>query len=518
MEEQGLIESEWRVTENNRKAKFYKLTGKARRRPTPSSTAGCDSRKLSHVCSAVWSREPDMKIHGPRFLRRIIAVFRWSAQDDEMNQEMAFHVEAMTHEYVRTGLSEAEAARAARKQFGNTLRLKEAGHDMRSGHLDELVQDIRSGLRQLTGAPTFAVVAAITLALGIGVNAAVFAVVKSALLDALPYTEADRLVRVYGGARAQQQRGPLSAGTISDIRERQRSLASLSAFMDVAIDAVYGSDSGPQVARMAWVEHTFFDTLGVSAARGRTFQRDDALSGLLPLSGGALAPDAPSAVMLTHSGWTRYFGGDEAVVGRDVRVNGIPRRVIGVLPRNYVGPMGAVDFYFAFDLGPVLGNAIVVRGSQWLGGVGRLKPGVAHDTARDEIAAIWTDLMREFPADNRALGVATLPLREAMIGNTRTPLLVLMASAGLVLFITCANLAGALLSRALSRRKEFAIRAALGAGRGRLVRQLLTESVVLAVAGGVAGVVIASVTLERLGQFAARVLPGYVTLSLDWGP
>ena len=458
-----------------------------------------------------------MTSRSPRLLRRILAVFRWNAQDTEMDQEMAFHIDAITREYVRSGMSEADAARAARKRFGSTLRHKESGHDTRSGHLDELAQDVKSGLRQLTGAPTFALVAVITLALGIGVNAAVFAVVKSALLDALPYADADRLVRVYGGARAQLQRGPLSAGTISDIRERQRSLASLSAFMDVAIDAVFGSDSGPQVARMAWVEHNFFDTLGVSAARGRVFRREDALSGLTPLTGGILAPDAPSAVMLTYSGWTRLFGGDEAVLGRDVRVNGIPRHVIGVLPSNYVGPMGAVDFYFAFDLGPVLGNAIVVRGSQWLGGVGRLKPGVAHETARDEIAAIWTALVREFPADNRALGLATVPLREAMIGNTRTPLLVLMASAGLVLFITCANLAGELLSRALSRRKEFAVRAALGAGRGRLVRQLFTESVVLAVTGGVAGVVIASVTLDRLGQFAARALPGYVRLSLDWG-
>ena len=150
-----------------------------------------------------------MKLRAPRWVRRLMAIFRWSAQDRDMDQEMGFHIDAMTREYMRGGMSEADAARAARKQFGNVLRHKEAGHDTRSGHLDELVQDVKSGLRQLTGAPTFAVVAAITLALGIGVNAAVFAVVKSALLDALPYTEADRLVRVYGGARAQLQRGPL---------------------------------------------------------------------------------------------------------------------------------------------------------------------------------------------------------------------------------------------------------------------------------------------------------------------
>jgi putative ABC transport system permease protein len=458
-----------------------------------------------------------MTLRPPRLVRRVLAVFRWAAQDDEMDQEMAFHVESIARDYIRGGMSEADAAREARKRFGSALRHKEAGHDVRSAHLDELVQDMKSGVRQLTGAPTFAIVATLTLALGIGVNAAVFAVVKSALLDALPYTDAARLVRIYGGARAAEQRGPLSAGTITDLRERQQSLASLSAFMDLAIDTVYGSDSGPQVARLAWVEHSFFDTLGVSAALGRTFRANEGQSGLMVLSGGALVPDAPSAVMLTHSGWTRLFGNDASIVGKQVRVAGIQRTVIGVLPRAYMGPMGEADFYFAFDLAPVLGNAIVVRGSQWLGGVGRLKAGVAHETARDEVASIWTDLVREYPADNRALGIATLPLRESMLGNTRTPLLVLMGSAGLVLFITCANLAGALLSRALSRRKEFGIRAALGAGRGRLVRQLLTESAVLAVTGGAAGILIAYLALDWLGQFAARALPGYVTLSLDWG-
>jgi predicted permease len=435
-----------------------------------------------------------------------------------MEQEMAFHLESVTADYVRSGMSQPEAEHAARRRFGNVLRLKEAGHDVRTSHLDELVQDLKSGLRQLTTAPAFAVMAVVTLALGIGANTAIFAVVKSALLDALPYRDADSLVRVYGGLASGSQRGgPLSAGTVRDLAERQRSFTNLSAFVDLAIDAVYGGNDGAQVARMTWVEPGFFDTLGVPIALGRTFRQQDALSGLVPLSGGQLAPDASAPVVLSDTGWSRLFASDTGVVGREVRINGIPRTIIGVLPRGFFGPMGEVDFYFAFDLDPVRENPVLARRSQWLGLIGRLKPGGRPDAARDEIAAIWAGLVREYPADNGTLDVATTPLRTAMVGDTRTPLLVLMASAGLVLLIACANLAGALLSRALSRRKELAVRAALGAGRGRLVRQLLTESTVLALAGGAIGLLVAVLVLDVLGDVAVPALPVHTRLSLDWG-
>ena len=447
-----------------------------------------------------------------------MAVLRWNAQDEDMDQEMTFHIDAITREYVRSGLSEADAARAARKRFGNVRRHKEAGHDVRTAYLDQLADDVKSGFRQLVNARGFAVVAIVTLALGIGVNAAVFAVVKSVLLDALPYPESERLVRVYGGAANQsQRRGPLSAGTVNDIGERQRSFESLAAFTDVAIETSYGSDTGVQLTTITWVEPQFFDTLGVSVGRGRSFRADDALSGLVPLSGGALAPDSSAPVILSHAAWTRLFATNPDVIGREVRVSGIPRTIIGVLPAGFIGPMGNVDFYLAFDRGPVVANPIAARRSQWLGLIGRVKPGVSQDAAKGEIDEIWARLAREYPADNGTLHASALPLRDAMVGDTRAPLLVLMASASLVLLITCANLAATMLSRALSRRKEFAVRTALGAGRFRLVRQMLTESTVLALTGGVAGVILAMLVLDQIPDLVGRALPAYANPSLDWG-
>jgi putative ABC transport system permease protein len=459
-----------------------------------------------------------MKLRPPALIRRLLSVVKWRAQDDDMDQEMAFHLDAITREYVRTGMSEADAARAARKRFGNVQRHKEAGHDARTAYLDHFASDVRSGFRQLVTARGFAFVAIVTLALGIGVNTGVFTVVKSVLLDALPYADADRLVRIHGGGAASTQgRGPLSAGTAEDIAAREQSFTDLAAFVDVSIEAVYGREDGPQIITIAWVEPRFFETLGVPPLLGRTFRGEDAVNAMVALSGGAVGADTGSPVMLSHGAWARLFGTDASVIGREMRINGIPRTVIGILPQTFIAPMGDVDFYLAFDRGPVVANPVTVRRSQWLGLVGRLKPGVTQDMARREVERIWADLVREYPADNGTLRTSAMPLRDAMVGDTRRPLLVLMASAVLVLIITCANLAATVLSRALSRRKEFALRAALGAGRARVVRQLLTESIVLACAGGMAGLLTAVMVLNVLRDLAARALPVHADLSLDSG-
>jgi predicted permease len=425
--------------------------------------------------------------------------------DDEVRT--AFHL--LVDEKIATGTRPEDARRAATLEMGRVDIVKEQVRTARAGAgLDTLLQDIRHSLRLFRRAPAFTAVAIMTLALGIGANAAIFGALKSVLLDPLPYADASRLVHVYG---------PLSAGTIVEIAQRQRSFDNVAAFALSASDAVYGGEDGARSVRIAWVEPGFFDTLGVSAAIGRTLRKEDSTNGLVALSGGQLAPDTAGVALVTHAAWERLFARDPAVLGRDVRINGMPRTVIGVLPSDFIGPMAAADFYLAFDLGPVIANPVTVRRAQWLAALGRLRPGVTYDDAQREVAGIWADLASKYPEDNGSLNVATKPLRDAMAGDTRSPLVLLMASAAFVLLIACANLAGALLSRSISRHKEFAIRVALGAGRLRLVRQLLTESTILALAGGAAGVLLATAMLFLVRDLVPSALPAYADVSLDPG-
>jgi predicted permease len=464
----------------------------------------------------------------PSGVRRL---FRFPASEDrvtsDVDREIAFHVEERTRELIAGGIDPVAARAAAFGEFGNVREAKKELEAIdrrrvrelrRADWWSDLRQDIKYGVRSLTRTPLFTALAVLTLALGIGANAAVFGVLKSALIDALPYGESHRLVRIYGRlADGSLERGALSAATVAAIRERQQSFSHLAAFVGMPVDVVYGAPEGARMARLAWVEPSFFETLDVSATLGRTFRAGEGTSGLAPLSGGQLAPDTAHVVVVTHSAWQRLLGGDRGVLGREVRLEGIARTIVGVLPPGFVGPMGDADFYFALDLAPVASHAVVGRRSQWLGLVARLRPGVSEQAAASEVSAIWMTLARAYPADNGSLGISTMALRDAMVGDTRTPLLVLMTSAGLVLAIACANLAAALLARTLTRRKEFAIRAAIGAGRGRIVRQLLTESTLLALAGGAAGLLLAVYVLDLLRGLALAELPAHVDLALDRG-
>ena len=433
----------------------------------------------------------------------------------EVDDELAFHIEQRVAEYIARGMTPDAARAAALERLGDLASVRDECTELltadrraanRRDWLGDLRQDLRFGLRSALRAPVFSLLAILTLALGIGANAAIFGVVKSVLLDALPYSDADRLVRLYGRLLdASDDRGPMSAGTFTDLAARQHSFSRLAAFHGLAQDFAYVGDDGPQVVRTVQVEPAFFTILGIRAAHGRAFIDADTAAGATPV------------VMLTHSAWRRLFAGDRSILGRALRIDGTPRTVVGVLPSGFIGPLGEAGFYLPVELRSSLADPVRARRRHWLGAVGRLKPGVTVAMAQREVTAIAADLAREHPADNGSFGVAAVPMRDAMVGDTRTPLLVLMASAGLVLLIACANLAGALLSRTISRRKEFAVRAALGAGRGRLVRQLLTESTVLSIAGGVAGLMLATLALQVLRTLALPVLPDHADLSLDSG-
>jgi putative ABC transport system permease protein len=323
----------------------------------------------------------------------------------------------------------------------------------------------------------------------------------------LPYADQERLLRIYGhNVESGQDRWGVSAGMIADIGALQRSFADLAAFFFFPSEIMVGAGDGVYVARAALVQPSFFRVLGVQPAEGRTFTDDD-----LPSSGPA------SVVILTHAAWQRLAGGDRSVVGSEMIINETPRKVIGILPRGFVAPQGEAEFFFPLNLAPIADDPIAARRSYSFGMIARLQPNIGHAAAQRELEFIAEAIQREYPEDIRGIGLNAEPLRAAMVGDTRTPLLILTAGAALVLLIACANLAGALLARVISRRREFAVRTALGAGRGRIVRQLLTESTVLAVAGGVAGVALAAVTLTLLRDRALSALPHFADLSLDAG-
>jgi putative ABC transport system permease protein len=447
-------------------------------------------------------------------MRRYARLFR-PAPRDEVDEELAFHTEERVAEYMRRGMDEETARREVEARLGDLAWVRDDCTDMlaaeyrtaaRRDWLGDLRQDVKFAARSAARAPLFTLLAILTLALGIGANAGVFGVVKSVLLNPLPYGDTDRLVRIYAyWVDGSFDRFTVSAGTVQDVVERQTSFEVLGATVNGPWEWFFDAGGGrTEIVPVLWLEPSHLEALGVSPVLGRRFAAED-------------ARDTAQVAMLSYETWQTRFSGDPGVIGREVRLNELPRTVVGVLPRGFIAPGGRADFILPFSLGPTLLDPVRARGSHWLWLYGRLKPGVTLAAAQAELGTIGTDLAREHPLDNESIRLSAEPVREALAGDTRLPLLMLLASAGLVLLIACANLAGALLSRTISRRKEFAVRVSLGASRGRLVRQLLTESVLLAVAGAVAGIVVARAGLALLRGVAWPGLPEYASLTLDAG-
>ena len=371
----------------------------------------------------------------------------------------------------------------------------------RTNMWDALRQDITFAVRMLRRQPGFAAVAILALALGIGANTAIFSVVDAVLWRALPYPRSDEIVAL-GEARPREGRvnGPVAPADFFDWRRDSRSFTAMAAYMETAVNLTGSGE--PERLRGLSVSPGFLTALGILPAAGRDFAAGEEVDG------------RDGVVLLSDSLWRRRFGADRSIVGRALTFNGNPYEVVGVLPASFWWPTRPdVLVPLALD-----DHDRTLRAAHFLNVVGRRKPNISFTQAREEMAIIGRRLSAAFPTENANHTTSVLPFREALVGDTRTALLVLLGAVGLVLLIACANVAMLLLARATTRQKELAIRMAVGGGRGRLIQQMLTESFVLAMAGGTAGLLLAVWSIEGLrGMLPAQFseLPGIDRLGLD---
>ena len=366
--------------------------------------------------------------------------------------------------------------------------------------------DIRYALRTFVKAPGFTAIAVITLALGIGTNTAIFSVVNGVLLRPLPYPHARDIVEVVTTS-AGESSGSHAAADFLEFQRNSRTFAALAGYREEALTIVVpGSD--PVRVSGTLVTSEYFDVFGMPAQLGRAFSR------------AVDAKPAEPLVVLAHSTWVEQFSSDPGIAGRRIRINGVVYSVTGVMPASFAYPGGTKAWVLSPKPVPpppldIQGDLLESRGVHYFKAIGRLKPGETPAQARADLSAIAADQARRFPDSNAGRGVAIEPLQERIVGKVRDALYMLLAAVGIVLLIACANIASLLLVRATGRRREIAIRMALGAQRGRLIRQLITESLLLGVAGAGAGLLAGSWAIALLLKVLPAGVPRVDEIGLD---